>query len=185
MELTEYPLLHTQDLMLAVLRSAADGPGTLADGLARIRATLDLAGEAPPVADEDILAHLDRARFQLLKAGLVEAAGGDRYQTTERGLAVLEEHPTGVDESVLMAFPEYRAHVERSPRAETGVPGRAETARRTPEYDEGYAAFREGRSLADNPYPWDQDRHLAWENGWSESRDAELRSADWRDAKSR
>ena len=31
-----------------------------------------------------------------------------------------------------------------------------------------------GRSLSENPYPPDSIDHLAWENGWSEGRDAEF-----------
>lgn len=187
MEFTEYPLLHTQDLMLTVLRVGTQEDVTVEDCIASLHGTLRLAGESPPVTDGEIREHLIRVKFHLMRAGLVTSAEREHFATTERGRHVLQGHPHGVDESVLMDFPEYRKYIEQSGSPPAYHAPNSMSDQSGPgfvEYDEGLAAFREGRTLADNPYEWDIDKHLAWENGWSQSRDEELRGREWRRAKS-
>lgn len=47
------------------------------------------------------------------------------------------------------------------------------------EYDQGFSAYGEKKSLTDNPYDADSAKHLAWEGGWSAARDEErARSGD-------
>src|SRR3546814_4719282 len=54
---------------------------------------------------------------------------------SRRGRRVLTDHPCGVDETVLMDFPEYRAFVHHP---------RPPKEARISEYDEGYAAYSAG-----------------------------------------
>lgn len=36
----------------------------------------------------------------------------------------------------------------------------------TGKYDEGVEAFRNGKTIEDNPYPCDSYNHGAWSQGW-------------------
>ena len=95
-----------------------------------------------------------------------QPAGDDRFRLTARGARLLAEHPDGVDELVLLAFPEFRAFL-------TALnPHRSEDDPRLPAFQAGMQAFAEGRSIADNPHAFDSVDHLAWECGWSEAREA-------------
>ena len=165
MDFLEHPLLHVADLMQTLLRVSSDEDATLADCLEELKATLDRAGENPPVSDREIVEHLQDARRHLVKAGLLELVGSGRCRITERGRRVLADHPLGVDDSVLVQFPEFRRFIRR-PRAAKDV-----EVPRLREYSRGYEAYRLGRSLDDNPYRFDNADHLAWENGWFEARD--------------
>ena len=177
MELSEYPLLNRPSLMLAVLKSASRGEATLEDCLHHLRADLARANEPmPPVDPEDLLAHLGDLKGRLMEAALLTPTEGDRFIATRHGRELLAEHPAGIDESVLMQFPEFRAFIQRSAQRPPPEDPRSD------QYDEGYAAHEAGSSLVDNPYPPDTIDHLAWENGWFEARDeeAEHERAIWR-----
>jgi restriction endonuclease Mrr len=160
------PLLHTADLMHEILRAGASGEASLDDALARVRADLAAAHEAPGVDEAELRRRLDTARRDLRVAGLIEPRGDSRFRTTERGHKVLADYPDGVDESVLARFPEFRRYIR-----ETAGPPPADAAR-TP-YDEGYAAYGDGAHPTDNPYPPDSLAHVSWANGWFEARDAD------------
>lgn len=164
-EFLEHPLLHMADLMQTLLRVASEGDATLADCLDELKATLERAHEKPPVTDREIVEHLQDARRHLVKAKLLELVGSGRCRITERGRQVLADYPLGVDDSVLVQFPEFRRYI-RKPRekSDTEVP-------RPREYNLGYESYRAGRGLDDNPYRFDNVDHLAWENGWFEARD--------------
>ncbi|HEX7006662.1 MAG TPA: winged helix-turn-helix domain-containing protein [Alphaproteobacteria bacterium] len=171
MDFLEHPLLHMADLMQTLLRVASEEEGaTLADCLDELKATLERAGEKPPVTDREIVEHLQEARRHLVKAKLLELVGNGRFRITERGRRVLAEHPLGVDDSVLVQFPEFRRYI-RKPRAPKDV-----EVPRAREYTLGYEAYRAGRGLDDNPYRFDNADHLAWENGWFEARDDDAKS---------
>jgi restriction system protein len=166
-ETEEDPLLHEPDLMLAALRVSACRVATLDDCIRQLRTLLRVAQE-PPLADpEELRARLEVVRDKLLRAQLIRSADPDGFEITERGRRVLEENPGGVDESLLIRFPEYRDAVAE--RAAGGLPGLTAAA-----YDAGYAAHLAGRMLADNPHPPDRRDHLDWQNGWSQARDDEL-----------
>jgi restriction system protein len=168
MELSEYTLLNRPALILTVLKSAARDAVTLEDCLRHLREDLARAKErAPPVSAKDLLAHLDGLKCCLMEAALLTPAEGDRFIATKRGREVLAEHPAGIDESVLMQFPEFRAFIERSTRHPPPEDPRSD------QYDEGYAAHQDGSSPVDNPYSPDTIDHLAWENGWFEARHEE------------
>jgi restriction system protein len=168
MDLSEYTLLNRPALMLTVLKSASRDAVTLEDCLRQLRQDLACVKErAPPVDVKDLLAYLDGLKCCLMEAALLTPAEGRRFIATKRGRELLAEHPAGIDESVLMRFPEFRAFIERSARHPPPEDPRSD------QYDEGYAAHEAGLSPVDNPYPSDTINHLAWENGWFEARDEE------------
>ena len=72
----------------------------------------------------------------------------------------------GVDESVLFAFPEYRAFLTAL------SPERFEDDSRLQAFQAGMQAFANRHSIAANSHAFDRLDHLAWECGWSEARDA-------------
>ncbi|UEM22180.1 hypothetical protein JL100_005365 [Skermanella mucosa] len=182
MELKEYPLLHQVDLMLALLKVAATGRATLDDALARLKGNLRSVGEALPVPDSEIREELARALDRLVQALLLEPVEADHFVITPRGMKTLAEHPGGVDDSVLMRFPEFRAFIDQESARPAGrkaiFAGRTDDPRII-EYDEGYVAFHDGQPLQANPYEADRVMHLAWENGWSQARDDALRGESW------
>ncbi len=160
----DLPLLHDADLMDVLLGLAAEGEATLDAAVERIRAHLALARETMPIPETELRRRLDHARRSLAAARLIEPAEGEPFRATARGHKVLADHPDGIDDSVLAHFPEFREFIRR----ESGPPPRAAE---TTVYDEGHAAYRAGKSPADNPYPFDTTAHLNWENGWFEARD--------------
>ena len=159
-------LLHEPDLMLAILRAARQGPAGLDDAMARLHANLAAAHERPPEPGGDLRRRLEHAALLLRGADAIAPAGDGRFRLTARGARLLADHPDGVDETVLLAFPEFRAFV-------TALnPHRSEDDPRLPAFQTGMQAFAEGRSIADNPHAFDSVDHLAWECGWSEAREA-------------
>jgi hypothetical protein len=184
MELTEYPLLHEVDLMLTLLKVATEGPASLDDAVERLKHNLQSVGESPPVSDGEVRAHLSRTRDRLLQAVLLAPVDEGRFTITPRGMQALSDHPGGIDDSVLMNFPEFRAFIEaEAGRAMKRIESRdnAGDDPRIIEFDQGYAAFHEGVGLQSNPYERDRVMHLAWENGWCEARDDALRAEGWAD----
>ena len=166
MEDDEPALLHEPDLMLAILRSARQGPAGLDDAMARLHANLVAAHEPRPEPESDLRRRLEHAALLLRGADAI-APAGDRFRLTARGARLLADHPDGVDVSVLLAFSEFRAFV-------TALnPHRSEDDPRLPAFQAGMQAFAEGRSIADNPHAFDTVDHLAWECGWSEAREAD------------
>ena len=168
MDLSEFTLLNRPSLMLLVLKAAAEAPTTLAECRARLEGELARVHERPDVPDPVIAAELGEVADHLAAAGLLAKSGDGRLTLTPRGQQVLQAHPMGIDETVLMQFAEYRAHVQGFARRKTVDDPRARR------YDEGHAAWQGGQTLTENPYPPDTADHLAWENGWSEARDEGL-----------
>ncbi len=169
MNLDEYPLLNRPALMLTVLKAAAARDACLDDCLARLRVDLARIHEAPAADEQELRAALAAVVRSLAAARLLAPTARERFGLTGRGRAVLEAHPEGIDESVLVEFPEFRDFVAREAR------------HRPPEdactgcYDEGFAAHEAGTSFVDNPYASDSVDHQAWENGWFAARDAHPR----------
>ena len=170
-ESQEQPLLHEPDLMLAVLRTGARGRATVEDCVGHLQALLRMAHEPPPDDLAELRGRLDEVQGKLRRAGLIRMAAPDGFEITERGRRVLEDHPDGVDESLLMRFPEYRAAIA-GPAGGGGMSGQDLAT-----WDAGYAAYFSGRALADNPHAADRRDHLEWENGWSQARDDALRAS--------
>jgi restriction system protein len=184
MELTDYPLLHEADLMLTLLKVAAQGPASLEDAIRRLKHNLHSVGESPPVSDEELLTHLSRVREHLVQAVLLVPQGDGRLAITPRGMQALSEHTGGIDDSVLMNYPEFRAFIE----AKAGHPMKTVGDKDVPgddprlvEFDQGYAAFNDGLDINDNPHSRDTPMHIAWENGWSEAKDDAVRGDEWTD----
>ena len=169
MNLDEYPLLNRPALMLTVLKAAACGDVGLDDCLARLRADLASVHEAPPADDGELRAALRAIVRSLAAARLLAPAARERFVVTGRGRAMLEAHPEGIDESVLVEFAEFRDFVTRE--AQHRPPKDACSER----YDEGFAAHEAGASFVDNPHASDSVDHQAWENGWFAARDAHPR----------
>jgi len=167
MDLSEYPLLNRPALMLLMLKAAAERPVTIMDCRRRLAEELERIHEQPDVPESLIAAELGEVAKHLLAARLLVEGDGEAFSLTGRGRQVLEAHPLGIDETVLTGFAEYRAFIRDFARR------RSIDDPRLARYDEGYAAQQEGRSLSENPYASDSIDHLAWENGWSEARDAE------------
>lgn len=166
MDLNEYTLLNRPALMLLVLKAAAERPVTIEDCHARLNEELARAHERPDVPGEAIDAELREVRTHLAAAALLVKTEDGRSALTQRGRQVLQAHPMGVDETILTQFAEYKAFIRDFARRRTVDDPRV------PRYDEGYAAQQAGQMLTENPYPPDTADHLAWENGWSEARDA-------------
>lgn len=167
-DLSEFTLLNRPSLMLLVLKAAAEGPTTLADCRARLNRELARVDERPDVPDPVIDTELGDVVDHLAVAGLLARSGDARLTLTPRGQQVLQSHPMGIDETVLMQFAEYKAYVRNFARRKTVDDPRVRR------YDEGHAAWQAGQTLTENPYPPDTADHLAWENGWSEARDEGL-----------
>ena len=160
-------LLHEQDLMLALLHAAAEGPATMQGAVARLRGQRAAIGEADAI-DEDVMSRLRRAALALRMAGALQRAETGVLRITERGRALLASHPEGIDETALMRFPEFRSFVAG------GGAGRPPEDPRSGAFDAGQRAFAAGQPLSANPFAADSSDHLAWENGWSEERDEGL-----------
>ena len=128
-----------------------------------------MAQEPPPADLEELRARLEEVEAKLARAGLILPADPEGFEITDRGRRMLDEHPDGIDESLLVGFPEYRSAVAE--RSVSGSPAPSAAA-----YDAGYAAWLAGRALSDNPHPADRRDHLDWQNGWSQARDDGLKS---------
>ncbi|MGH6900971.1 MAG: hypothetical protein ACREJ5_31195 [Geminicoccaceae bacterium] len=169
MDLHESPLLHEPDLMLAVLRVANAGSGTLDDCLEHLRQLRRFAQVDEPMPEAEVRAQLETARAKLRRAGLIEIGAAGRLRITACGRQVLADNPGGVDATVLMQL--------RAPRPVNGHHTAVSSSSRTSsiDYQRGYGAYLAGAKLADNPYPPDVRAYLDWENGWSQARDDDLR----------
>jgi hypothetical protein len=166
----EYPLLNEPNIMLIALKTARRGPVTPEDCVRELEANLTRAHEAPP-EDGDLLLHRVTAAFRYLcVAGLLDPDETGSCAITERGRDVLMDNPTGVDPSVLMAFPEFRSYVAR-PNPFKRTADYETITEPSKEFDEGYVAHHAGLGLTDNPYEFDTFGHLEWENGWCDARD--------------
>lgn len=162
MEFHERPLLSYADLSLVLLKTGLE-EATLEAVVQALRQLLCQARQDDLPSEAEIYRHLGGIRQDLATAGLVEPVGADGFRTTARGRQALDDHPMGLDRSVLADFPEYRATLPD----EGHWPGAA----RQGSYSEGYAAFLERRRPEDNPYMSDSADHQTWQDGWSEARD--------------
>ena len=166
----ESPLLSYPNLMLIVLKAASRGEATLEDCVEDLRQRLAEAHERSAAGRAAIIGQLETCRSHLMIAKLLEPAGSGRFRLTARGRDMLAANPTGVDDSALMQFAEFRRYIEQAQRHP------APDNPRTREYDEGANAFRGGQDLSANPYEPDTIKHQAWENGWYGALDSQ---ADW------
>ena len=159
-------LLHEPDLMLAIQRAALHGPATVETARHRLEQNLARAQEPTPSDVDDLLGRLNNAVSMLTAAGAIAPVTEGGWRLTDRGHQLLKEHPDGVDQTVLRAFPEFRVAL-----AEIGSRRGPVDDPRLSTFEDGMRAFSQGRPLTDNPYPSDTNDHLAWECGWCEARD--------------
>lgn len=162
MEFYERPLLSYADLSLVLLKTGLETT-TLEAVVGAVRRLLKEARQEDLPSDEELYRHLGRIRQDLTTAGLVEPVGADGFRISARGRQALDEHPMGLDRSVLTDFPEYQATLPEE--------GRWPGAARQDSYSEGYTAFLDRRRPEDNPYQSDSADHQTWQDGWSEARD--------------
>jgi len=167
MVLDDAPLLHEPDLMLAVLRVAAAGSGTLDDCLEHLRQLRRFAQVDEPMPEAEVRMQLQEARAKLQRARLIEVGTADRCRITARGSRILADHPGGIDETVLMRLAAPRPANRH--RMALSLSKRAASI----DYQNGYGAYLAGARLADNPHAPDASAFLDWENGWSQARDDE------------
>ena len=85
MDLDEPPLLHEPDLMLAVLRIAAAGSGTLDDCLEHLRQLRRYAQVAEPMPEDEVRAQLETVQVKLRLAGLIEVGASGRSGSPRLG----------------------------------------------------------------------------------------------------
>lgn len=165
MEREESLLLHEADLMLAALRVAASGIGTVDACIEQLRRLRQCAKVRESVPQSEVRAWLESAIAKLERARLIERQADRGWRITPRGREMLAAHPGGIDDSVLMRLPEFRPALGVGAEVhEVGPPRRSN-------YDQGYEAYGAGRGLADNPHAPDVRASLDWENGWSQARD--------------
>lgn len=160
MELQEHPLLHFADLMLAVLKASRDRPATLDDAARLLARHRHRAGETQAVDPRELAVHLAMVLAHAEAALLAEPLGSGRFRATPRGRHLLAAHPGGIDDSVLMEFPEFRAWL-----AKARPPHRREDTRAR-EFLGGFISYDQGSGLTDNPFATDTAQHAAWEDGW-------------------
>jgi hypothetical protein len=170
MALDESPPLQEPDLMLAVLRVANAGSGTLDDCVEHLRQLRRFAQVDELMPEAEVRAQLETARAKLGRAGLIETGAGGRLRITARGRQLLADNPGGVDETVLMQL--------RPPRPINGHDGAESSPPQAGsiDYQRGYGAYFAGAKLAENPHLPAAQAHLDWENGWSQARDDDLGS---------
>ncbi|HTH16077.1 MAG TPA: hypothetical protein VL974_05435 [Magnetospirillum sp.] len=164
MDIDDTPLMHFPDLVRSLLRAGMAQPGTLVAAAKLLVADRAKAHEESRVDVAELAANLDRARRHLVAARALEVLDSARFRTTPRGRVLLRSHPDGIDDSVLMDFPEFRDWMAR-----TEAGGIKPEDPRPREFLSGWNAGWEGGDLGDNPFPADTAQHAAWVDGWLEA----------------
>lgn len=168
------PLMNRPVLMVMALRLAAKGETSLEGFANHVRRLRDRMGDPVRVTPEVLEARLAIAIEYLARAGLLDQRDQTHFLITDRGRAVLSDHPAGVDNSVLSEFPEFRTFVrERVAQRSDAVQAQSPIPHPVPSpaFHEGFRAFGDGIHVSENPYEQETISHLAWANGWFEARD--------------
>jgi hypothetical protein len=173
-DIGDVPLLNMASVMLTALKAAGAGEAGPADCLARLARNLAQVHEDAAALRPRLESMVEEAFAELLAAGLLAEGTGGRFRLTPRGRTVLEQHPLGVDESVLAEFREFRDFVRRASRPAEPSETPALDAADNQAYLEGYGAYGAGRRAAENPHPADTAEHVAWDAGWFEALDEAL-----------
>ncbi|KIC22622.1 hypothetical protein RA20_01775 [Leisingera sp. ANG-Vp] len=159
----DFPLLSAASLVALILHRAGSGPVTLTsceDALANL---FRQANEDPGLPEADLRSLLAGHLKDLEIARILKAAGQDGWELTPRGRHALKQHPEGLDQTDLVKYPEFAAHLRNTAHQSCGMDPRMNS------YDEGYLARRRGLSFTANPYAFDNVDHQSWENGWMEA----------------
>jgi hypothetical protein len=128
-----------------------------------LAAERERAHEPGRINSGELAAELDQARRHLVAAHALEMLDDTRFRTTPRGRALLRGHPKGVDDSVLVEFPEFRGWLKQGARHPPPEDPRPR------EFLDGWAAGSRGGDLGDNPFAPDTAQHDAWADGWLEA----------------
>jgi len=176
-DIGEIPLINTANVMLATLKAAAARDATPGDCIERLMRQLVQVHENAEAARGEIEDRVATALQELAAAGLIEALDGGRFRITPRGRRVLEEHPMGVDETILAEFREFRDSVKK---LDLPLPEIGEAVAAAPlapkAYLDGYGAYLARRPVTENPHPADMNEHGAWDAGWFEALDEAIES---------
>lgn len=178
----EVPLINMANVMLAALKLAAARPAVPGDCVEQIARNLAKVHENPEAQRAELEARVELAFVELLAAGLIEEVKGGGFQLTARGRTVLENHPMGVDESVLAEFREFRDFVKKHDAPVAGGDAAPLDATSSRAYLDGYGAFGGGKRATENPHPPDMAEHMAWDAGWFEAFDESVENTSVPDA---
>lgn len=175
-DIGEVPLINLTNIMLAVLKATAERAVTQSDCVERLARSLRQIGEDPESHRPELEDGVGRAVVELSAVGLIEETSAERFGLTPRGRIVLEQHPMGVDETVLAEFREFRDFVKRISPSSKEARAEAPTFSATRAYLDGYGTCMAGRPMTENPHPADTADHMAWDAGWFEALDEALES---------
>jgi restriction system protein len=123
-----------QTLMLPVLRVGASGEVSIRDSIARLAAefklTEDERAELLPSGKQAIFVNrVQWAKTYLAKAGVVESTRRGHFVATQRGLDLLKQKLSRIDNTVLDQFAEFRAFramKQTTPAAKGDMPSTAD-----------------------------------------------------------
>lgn len=105
---------HYQTLMLPVLRIASVGEVSIRDCIDRLASEFKLTDEERaellPSGKQTVFANrVHWAKTYMAKAGVVRLTKRGHFASTDRGLALLKQHPQRIDNKILDQFEEFRA----------------------------------------------------------------------------
>jgi restriction system protein len=177
-DIDEIPLFNMANVMLTVLKAAAERPISPAECVERLTRILAVAHEDAEPERPTLEDRVRLAFVELAAAALLEEAREGRFGLTARGRIVLEDHPMGVDETVLAEFREFREFLKRHAGQEIESDAVSLDAPSAAAYLDGYGACAAGRPMTENPHPVDAAEHMAWAAGWFEALDESIKSPD-------
>ena len=100
-----------QDIMLPILRLAAEGEQSLNGSIEKLAEEFQLSqddlNELMPSGSPKFKGRVSWAKTYLKKAGLLESRKRGFFNITERGLEILKGDPYAIDVDFLMQFPEF------------------------------------------------------------------------------
>lgn len=106
------------EVMLPLLKIAANGPLTRAEATERVADAMQLSQEQRtalmPKGHTIIRDRVGWARTYLVQAGLLRAVKRGVFEITDRGRELLSRKPAKIDFRFLMIYPEFQAFHERS-----------------------------------------------------------------------
>jgi hypothetical protein len=87
---------------------------------------------------------------------------------------MLAEHRTGIDDSILERFAEFRAYLEATAKHRLSEGDAEAEIAEAKEYDQGYMAYVDGKTQRDNPNDFDSAAHFVWDCGWFAALDDDI-----------
>ncbi|TNF20393.1 MAG: hypothetical protein EP318_11045 [Rhodobacteraceae bacterium] len=170
----DHPLLSTASLTALILHAAGKAPVTLATCSAGLDDLFRRANMQPGLPEDERRVKLARQINHLKIARILEPDAEGRLALTARGREVLDRHPDGLDQTILVTFPEFAAYLHASAHHPAGMDPRVQS------YDEGYSAQQDGLPFTANPYSENSVDHQSWENGWMQAQDTQQQAAPFR-----